>query len=197
MKKFIVSVLAIAILVCLLGSCASVSGNPANFVTYEGNLMAADVRYERMVLAGESLGNVSVGANAYAGKYGLGVLYTNENDLSTQSVNVFARYYPLGKSFFAGIGLGYAEHFGRYGKDNYDIEMQGVTVVPELGWKIDIGEEGKFFIQPGLKVPFISGEMRYREKDKNGSFTWHGFNELHENSLSYRIYPYFGIGYAF
>jgi hypothetical protein len=196
MKKFTVSVLAIAILVSLLGSCASVSGGPANFVTYEGNLMVADVRYERLVFANESLGDVSVGANAYAGKYALGDL--SANDLSTQGVNVFARYYPFGKSFFAGLGLGTAIQLGRFGKDNYDVtSFLSIAVVPELGWKIDIGEEGKFFIQPGLKVPFISGEMRYREKDKNGNFTWHGFNELHENSLSYIIYPYFGIGYAF
>jgi hypothetical protein len=150
--------------------------------------MVADVRYERLVFAGESLG-----ANAYAGKYALGDLSTN--DLSTQGVNVFARYYPLGKSFFAGLGLGTAIQLGRFGKDNYDVtSFLSIAVVPELGWKIDIGEEGKFFIQPGLKVPFISGKLKFRNDPKtSGIDSWSNDSKYE----AFTIYPYFGIGYAF
>jgi hypothetical protein len=189
MKKFTVSVLAIAILVSLLGSCASVSGGPANFVTYEGNLLVADVRYERLVFTDESLGNVSVGANAYAGKLGATV---HEYEMITQGLDVFARYYPFGKSFFAGIGFGWAEQYG-----TLETNIWGLTVVPELGWKIDIGEEGKFFIQPGLKVPVISpfdGQIL----KVNSKGVVEGYKDVSDgNYIGWIIYPYFGIGYAF
>jgi hypothetical protein len=190
MKKFTVSILVMTILVSLLGSCASVSGGPANFVTYEGNLLAADVRYERVIFADESLGNVSIGANAYAGK--LGATW-REYEMITQGLDVFARYYPFGKSFFAGIGFGWAEQYGAL-----DTYIWGLTVVPQLGWKIDIGEEGKFFIQPGLKVPIISpfdGQIL----KVNSKGVVEGYNQLDDgkNWTGWIIYPYFGIGYAF
>ena len=70
--------------------------------------------------------------------------------------------------------------------NNSDWEyLRGVALTPGIGWKIDVGEPGGFFIQAGIKVPVTFGTTSYSKKPDK---------EFGAN-FSFRVY--FGMGYAF
>ena len=52
---------------------------------------------------------------------------------------------------FAKIGLGYNMHF------ESDMLINGFFVEPGIGWKIDVGKEGGFFIEPSAAFPVRFG----------------------------------------
>ena len=138
-----------------------------NWVSFEPALFGFGVRYERMLDS-----NVSFGVNAYAG--------LNFNFWAVFDINVFFRVYPAGKTFFLGFGFGVAPGYGReYSEYSeyfyYMIEYDtGLTIVPEMGWKIDVGEVGGFYIMPCITIPIFMGDI----------------------VVPYRLF-YFGMGYSF
>ena len=69
-------------------------------------------------------------------------------------MDAFIHYHPWGKTFFLGLGLG----FSYIAYQNNDDNLYGVAITPEIGWKIDIGNIGGFYLQPGLEWSFIFGE---------------------------------------
>jgi hypothetical protein len=123
-----------------------------NWISGEANLLLGlgGVRYERMLNS-----RMSLGANAY---WSVPFLL-----LSELGIDASFRFYPWGRTFFVGAGLGFHRHIGiilGLGNDYDYQEMLGGAVTPEVGWKIDVGEVGGFYIQPGIKAPITLGVAR-------------------------------------
>jgi hypothetical protein len=101
---------------------------------------------------------------------------------------VSARFYPWGKNFFVGAGLGF--HIHTTLEDGAFKNMTGAAITPEIGWKIDVGNTGGFFIQPGIKMPITLGVIEVSDTfvndDDDGSF-----------GVGVGVIPYFGLGIAF
>ena len=133
-----------------------------NWMSYELAFVGIGVRYERMLSS-----KISLGANIYgnpffpfAGKY--------------FDINSFFRVYPWGKTFFLGAGLGYYHYFD-YGFPG-DPNIDGFSIIPEIGWKIDVGKAGGFYIMPCITWPMVISKMGFTP----------GFRVI-----------YFGMGHAF
>jgi hypothetical protein len=81
--------------------------------------------------------------------------------------NAFFHVYPWGKTFFLGAGLGYGTIADYY---------NGFTVTPEIGWKIDVGKVGGFYLTPGFTFPVVFSAygpraiMRFAYFGLGGSF---------------------------
>jgi hypothetical protein len=155
-----------------------------NWVSGEVSIVGAGARYEFMI--NEKL---SVGVNAYWTS-----LFFIFNDLG---VNAVARYYPWGKMFYAGLGLGLGIHTGvepfkKDGKDMGDVGLitrTGFDIVPEVGWKIDVGQPGGFFLNPLVQAALTLGTPEAVisvSGDTKGDF-----------GLSFGVRPAFGMGWAF
>ena len=163
--------------------------------------------YERMFSPRISLGgnfywSKHFTVNAEDGEYSLENIYTLGIDAS------FC-FYPWGKTFFIGTGLGfYHSNFPQ----NYDLitftfvhsglSINALAIIPEIGWKIDVGDIGKFYLQLGIKGSLLIGKRKYvytpsskyLPVDKNDYP-----DELHrtENYFGVGYNIYFGMGYAF
>jgi hypothetical protein len=153
-----------------------------NWISGELGIFGFGARYEYMLSP-----NLSIGANVY---------FNTLIILNDFGVTANLRYYPWGKTFYAELGLGYGYHMGfeTIGKDENvtDIvdwlQTTGILITPGLGWKIDVGKPGGFYLYPGIKVPIVLGNQApvisfadYEEKFGIGV----GF------------LAYFGMGYAF
>ena len=178
MKKLIIfSVLAIVVVGSIFAQEKTADAR-ANWISGEVSVIGGGARYERMLGS-----NLSVGANVYFSGFFLG------NDLG---IDASVRFYPWGTTFFAGAGVGYHQHQafdGEYGT-NYNYTTRGVGITPEIGWKIDLGNAGGFFIQPGIKVPITLGKTEAFPSVPNLTIKTNfgvGFN----------LVPYIGAGYAF
>jgi hypothetical protein len=143
-----------------------------NWISGEASLLGGGLRYERML--GSQL---SVGVNAYWSS-----LFFFWNELEA---GIFARFYPWGKSFFVGAGVGFHIHTAiTLADESIDSSLEAITgaaISPEVGWKIDVGNTGGFFIQPGIKVPITLGINDVKE----------------EFGVGVGFVPYFGMGLAF
>jgi hypothetical protein len=120
-----------------------------NAASAQGNWISAELdlslvgigtRYERML--GSQL---SVGVNAYWSS-----LFSVWNELGT---GVFMRFYPGGKNFFIGAGVGFRLHTAITSSLDYEITT-GVAIVPELGWKISVGNTSNFFYSTRDKIAY-------------------------------------------
>ena len=133
------------------------------------------IRYERMLGLKTSLGVCIYNHWGFVGN----AQYSSYN---YYEINTFFRFYPWGKTFFLGTGLGYYNYFKLFqvypDLDNPTyMKYNGFIFIPEIGWKIDVGEVGRFYIMPCISTSFdISNKF---------SYVWKS-----------RIF-YFGIGYAF
>jgi len=154
-----------------------------NWISGEASLFGVGARYEYMLNS-----QWSIGGNVYWNN-----LFLLWNELG---IDVTARYYPWGKIFFVGMGLGYHGHSGTFDYDSIDSygkkqtvtwfgTIYGVAITPEAGWKIDVGSEGGFFLQPGVKLPITLGALR-RWGENNNEFR-----------AGFGFVAYFGMGYAF
>ncbi|MDR2900529.1 MAG: hypothetical protein LBV20_03290 [Treponema sp.] len=105
----------------------------SNRLSYEVTFVGAGLRYERMLGPKFSLSGIAYSAMLpFYADWG---------------IDIVARYYPWGKTFFLGGGLGaHAIAIVSYG-------YAGIAITPELGWKIDIGKPGYWFIEPYAKMP--------------------------------------------
>jgi len=128
-----------------------------NWMSFNYALLGLGARYERMLGP-----KVSLGANVFVGMDFLEEVYLDGN--------AFFRFYPKSKSFFLGAGFGYYWNFDH----NYE---NGFTIIPEIGWKIDVGKVGGFYIMPCISVPLNFG-----------------YTEI--SIFPYRV-GYFGLGFAF
>ena len=181
---------------------------------YDQNiLLGAGVRYERMFGS-----KISLGASFYFGAplYNTDPqiddnLRMNEDMGNAFGIDALFRFYPWGRKFYLGVALGYFktgnyfyDHFSQGRMDasgNYTADktsysygfLTGFAITPEIGWKIDVGKEGGFFIQPGFAGTLITGNMThvnsYGDDIDNGNPASEGFN------VNLRFY--LGAGYAF
>jgi hypothetical protein len=103
-------------------------------------------------------------------------------------IGISGRYYPLSKSFFLELNSGYnllyrsnlhLDHDTQEWLEDPEI-YSGIDIIPGLGWKIDVGKPGGFYITPSLKVPIV---IRW---NNNPPKTYFG-----------SLIGYFGLGYSF
>ena len=181
MKKRICFVFICLLLVSTVGLFAQTS-SAKNWISGEVSLMGVGVRYEYMLNPG-----LSIGVNAY-----WNTLFWFWNEVG---VDISARWYPnvsWGGPFFVGLALGYHIHTGTYeytgtygGTYEWFGSVTGGAITPELGWKVDVGDAAKFYLQPGIKFPITLGVLEaYGASDS-------GFR------LGFGIVIYLGMGYAF
>ena len=117
------------------------------------------IRYERMID-----NKISIGFNIYWSFVprfdDFAFKEIQENDFRTEAS---FRYYPWGKMFFFGMLIGFncaieqQSYRDEHGNHHLNIEepIYQLVIGPELGWRIDIGNVGGFYIQPGIKLPFV------------------------------------------
>jgi hypothetical protein len=159
-KKMLKKGLLVLVLACVLAGGVFAQEKTADvekfWVSGEVSLVGAGARAEYMLTP-----KFSVGLNAYWTS-----LFFIFNVLG---INAVGRFYPWGKMFYAGLGLGFAIHTGvedfrKDGKriDNSDtlISRTGFDFVPEIGWKIDLGKPGGFFLNPHAQLPLTLGVQK-------------------------------------
>ena len=127
-------------------------------------------QYERMLNA-----RMSLGAFYSGGIYG--TFY-----------DAYFRVYPWGKTFFVGVGVGYHSDW----ISSFDT-VNALGIMPEFGWKVDAGEVGKIFIQPGVKMPITFGSAERWVTDSTTQ------ERKYENDPGpfFTLIPYLSIGFAF
>lgn len=188
-KGVIVLVFALVVASGVFAQEEKSASSLSNWISGELSFLGVGARYEHMLND-----NYSIGANAYWSSF-----FFLWNELG---VDVTARYYPWGqgKNFFVGVGLGFHIHTGtyEYEYDNYlggkstaswFGAVTGVAITPEVGWKIDVGEVGGFYLQPGIKIPITFGLLE--------PYTFTGGSTESEFRAGFGFVPYFGMGYAF
>jgi len=164
-----------------------------NWISGEVGLFAIGARYERMMSS-----EFSIGTEAYWHSL-IGIL----NDWG---IIAFGRYY-VSPIFFGELGVGYNYHtsigeyeyknIALYGGGTYKatdwISTSGFVISPGLGWKVDVGDPGEFFVQPGIKLPITIGTQR------PVAFDMVGWNTSYEEKvgISMGLVIYCGLGYAF
>ena len=139
MKKLIWIVLFWVIVIGFAGAQDRASNVRDNWISAELSLLGIGARYERMINP-----SFSFGVNAYLH------YFFEENT----GFDITGRFYPWGKNFLVGIGLGFHNVSEGFFVVNETASYEfGFTIVPEVGWKIDVGNDGGFFLQPGVKLP--------------------------------------------
>ncbi|MCL2878751.1 MAG: hypothetical protein FWF29_00775 [Treponema sp.] len=97
-------------------------------------------RYERM------LGHkISLGTFAYW-------VFPMDMSYNCFGADASFNFYPWGKTFYLGTSLGF--FYRTYSSDEYNDDF-GLSITPEIGWKIDIGKPGGFYMKPGFAVTFF------------------------------------------
>ena len=189
MVKRILFVLVLAVLI----SGAAFAQN--HWLSYEVSFVGSGggLRYELMILK-----ELSVGINGYFDYFILSEIgYNYGGDFSV-------RFYPFSGTFFIGIGVGYHAITGWDNNFSYSYSagssstgasyrVNGIGITPEIGWKIDVGTQGAFFIQPGIKIPLALGTSEFRVYD-GYSYNYKSFKR---SKIDFMPIPYIGLGYAF
>lgn len=197
---------------CMMAMCGAALFAQAknNWLSGELSLIGAGLRYERMINP-----SFSLGANAYAST----MILWGEVDAGATM-----RFYPGGGQFFTGLGVGYHIHWAPASefkgtvvykddtKEKIDfadddnagdiVNNTGIGITPELGFKIDVGQPGGFFISPGIKVPVTLGwrEPTFVSIGKNmKNAEAHGGVKRWENNfgVDWGIVVFIGLGGAF
>jgi len=165
--------------------------------------LSIGVRYERMFNP-----YISLGANGYF-SFPLDTqnYYIDLNNIF--AIDAFFRFYPFGKLFFMGIGIGY--HFGGYYRileisEDVVMEEEGFALFPEIGFKIEFGKEVGFFIHIGFSPNITFGTRKGKYYERNYGHTIEGrwieyrgkesYRE-EENALNTTLRSYLGVGWAF
>jgi hypothetical protein len=130
------------------GSLFAQANSKNNWLSGELSIIGAGATYERMLSQ-----NFSLGVNVYWTS-----LFLIFNDLGT---NVIGRWYPWGGNFYTELGLGFGTHTALGSGDGDAMfsvaAVNGVALVPGIGWKIDVGQPGGFFIEPIIQLPITLG----------------------------------------
>lgn len=184
MKKILVLFVLVTLFTGMVFAQEDKTANSRNnWISGELSLLGVGARYERMLNQ-----NLSVGANVY---WNNTLIFWNELE-----TGLSVRYYIWGKTFFVGLGLGFHAHSGTFDyeyTDSYGNKqtgtwfgtIDGVGITPEIGWKIDVGNPGGFFVQPGVKIPITLGTLEMYGTNNNEFRTGVGF------------VAYCGLGFAF
>jgi len=138
------------------------------------------IKYERMLNK-----KLSLGIDAYLNADILSINPPLEEFRRIMEIglNAAARFYPWGKSFYVGVGLGgYGFAYDVMDEKGYPI---GLAITPELGFRIDLGYAGGFFMDIGVRAPqMFCSPIQIKGKDFGGYFA--------------SIVPYIGVfGWAF
>ena len=186
MKKFLFVVIIMS--VAAGGAFAQADSN-THWVSGEVSLLGIGARYEYMLTP-----NFSVGAHMYASTL---IIWNNTG------ISAVGRYYPWGNIFFGELALGFGyssvvrdyeyKYYNETYKSNDWVGITGFLIAPAVGWKIDVGNKGGFFLQPGVKVPIVIGK-------KKPVLDWWGSNYVLSGSkvgVGTGFLPYLGMGYAF
>jgi len=164
--------------------------------------IAPSIRYERM------LGPyISLGANFFW------YFPIYELDGNIWGGDASFRVYPFGKKFYIGLALGYHElgtetrtdDWKRWDVNKWADEIaiisykgSGFAVSVEFGWKIDVGQEGGFFLQTGALASLMFGNTEItniKNPDPNYDYKYTNIDDYLLFTNYYRIY--FGAGWAF
>jgi hypothetical protein len=163
-----------------------------NWLSGEASMFGGGARYEFMISE-----KLSAGVNIY---------WTSLIVLNDFGVNAALRFYPWGKMFFAEIGLGYGLHSElktftttadyNTGYNNLSVStkwygmtfMDGFNMVPGIGWKIDLGKPGGFFISPSVQLILTFGTWKYSAVHSDLE---------DESGVGVDVRPSFGLGWAF
>jgi hypothetical protein len=142
--------LAIFIVVLTGGVFAQTARNsaPKNWIYGQVGFFNFGAGYERVLTP-----LFSVGGEAYWNSFFL--IWNN------YAVEGFGKIYPFRNvGFYAKVGVGYGQITGGLFIDDY-YDVAGLLVDPGIGFKIDPGRAGGFFLEPKLSVPLVFGVSEY------------------------------------
>jgi hypothetical protein len=192
-----------------------------NWISVEPSVAGIGARYERVINP-----YFTVGANVYINYMPMPMAHEN---VVLFGASASARWYPTGRKFFLELDFGTTTYDGDR-REEYEVmnngsrerkeetifySFSGFTITPGLGWTIDVGKVGAFFISPGIKLPFIFVGENSANNDRirtlntnNTNNTNNTTNNNNSNNLIDRIDDfddstlfspvlYFAIGYAF
>ena len=163
-------------------------------------------RYERMLNS-----TVSIGTNFYYyipfdPEHGTGGMIDTGNIFG---IDANIRLYPLKRKFFLGLALGYHNGGNEMIVGNESTSWEngvildkvdyatangsGFAITGEMGWKIDVGKEGGFFVQPGFLGTVIMGKYKGHEYGTG----WTGGYGGNTKFISGYWRLYLGAGFAF
>ena len=171
MKKVYLFVVLVFI---MAGVVFAEGGGQRNWISGEISLLGVGARYERMLND-----NFSIGATAFFNSF---LFFWN-----SYGIQATARWYPWVSNFYAEIGLGY----GFVSTGEYD--ANGLMITPTIGWRIDVGRPGGFYINPMIAVPITVGSRRYHDYTLVGD-EWRRESQF---GTGMNIRPAIGFGFAF
>jgi hypothetical protein len=179
MKKFVF----LTVLAALIAGGLFAQEGPKNWAYGQGGLLGGGAGYERLLFPA-----LSVGGEVYYNSF---FLFWN-----SVAVEAYARYYPLqAKTLYVKLGLGFGTVSGTedyiyqgYNYGRYVYTTTGFLIDPGVGWKIDVGQPGKFYIEPKFSLALVLGKKDY-------TATLFGY----ESGFKAGINPVlaFALGYAF
>ena len=152
-----------------------------NWFSMELAFFGASTRYERMLNR-----NFSIGA----------LLAHEFFMLKHYGVQASGRWYPWGGKFYTELDIGYGYgHYQAHLHDDEDcytgnVTFSGARITPAVGWKIDFGKPGGFFINPMFDFPFVAGIKKIK---KYGTY-------INDGEFVIEMLPRFtsiGFGYSF
>ncbi|MDR2467934.1 MAG: hypothetical protein LBD22_03125 [Spirochaetaceae bacterium] len=140
-----------------------------NFIGGSVGLLDFGAHYERMLTP-----KFGIGAEAYFNSF---VFFWN-----TIGFKAMGRIYPT-KGLFFGLGLGLGFYTGdgdfEYSRNGTTVTVEdtlvgitGFLIEPEIGYKIDFGKPGGFYLEPTLGLPVVLGVQKATVffNDVEGSF---------------------------
>lgn len=214
MAKKIILGLALALVVAggvFAQEGASGSAGIKNWISGEVNIFGPGVRYEHMLTD-----KMSIGANAYWSttwwrsdfEVGASFRYYVWKQLLFVGGGLgfhmnWGRYkYKYGYGYdydydYYDYDYLYYGYYGYRGASNIITRERGhvigVAITPDVGFRIDVGDAGGFFLSPGIKVPITLGAYR----PTNYSWLLGEGNRLKSQfKVGVGVVAYLGLGYA-
>jgi hypothetical protein len=170
------------------------SSGVKNWFSGEISIIGLGLRYERMLSS-----KMGFGVNVY-----YDTLFFLSHDLEA---GVSFRGYPWGgtgtaaEGIYFGGGLGFHMSWYDWGWGSYSWSFSDLAILYggaisfDVGWRIDVGSRGGFFIEPGVKFPLTLGMRKgwsysIWDWDYDSSYKW-------RFDWDFTVIPYIGLGVAF
>jgi hypothetical protein len=148
--------IALVLLILTLGGGLFAQNHDSfkNWASASASLLGGGAQYERVIFP-----EFTVGAEVYWNSF-----FFFFNNLS---IEAYARYY-IWNGIYAGLGLGfgnglvtadytYTYLYGVPTSGRHSAYANGFLIDPQIGWKIDVGSSGAFFLEPKIQVPIVIG----------------------------------------
>ena len=150
-KKRIFILLVLAVIVVGGVFAQKKKSDVKNWISGEVSLFGGGARYERMLSD-----SWSIGATYFWNTF----FFVSDSSGAMAA----ARFYPGAGAFYIelGLGFGWVEPWALLAWANYPDTLYGVMINPGIGWRIDFGDPGGFYICPMMSVPMVIGWTRYR-----------------------------------